>query len=139
MQDQLEIIRKACISVNKSILDLVFGCEVIYKKEHYKVVGTFRTSTINEGLYINAIELNARGYIQHFQLSESKIIGRKIGIADVLAAMLRKNVLAEKNDEPPIWKVNEKTIRLIELYNLLDDDITHQSPECIGALYELLK
>lgn len=151
MQDQLKTIRKACISANPSILDLVFGCVCLCTSpgDSDEYPQTFRVGgeipeTKNGAQITKDIQFSWAGDL--WCIDET--IGRKIGLSDVLLAIrnpkgtlkklgkyyeLRDKLLhiEDSNESDPYY-------HLIVNWNLSMDDITHQSPECISFLANLL-
>jgi len=104
MKNSLEIIRQACITANPIILELKFGCEVELEEEYEYECGIFDKNFIflseigggriadTDDCFDYTLWLSSK-YGQVFSLNEKpdwKIIGRKIGIADVLLALNEK-------------------------------------------------
>ncbi len=65
--------------------------------------------------------------IEHWE-----IFGRKIGVADVVYAYEKINTTHGHDD----FKRNR--VLILDYFNLLDDDLSHQSEETINFLHDLL-
>lgn len=143
---QLEKIREACILANPSIKDLVFGCEVKCRMWNNRPE---KKLIWKNGIFIE--EINGNNYVlfkktgADFAYHEIKIIGRKIGLADVLLAIEKSKDIDILSfwqrfaDYTHLDKSNFQMLYfLISNYNLLKDDLTQQSPETIRLIYKLL-
>lgn len=149
MTNQLAEIKEACIKANEEILWPVFGCCIRNR------AGTVFTISgqINGKPYI--IDHNTGyGHVSIIELTDDisyEILGRKIGIADILLAI-------EKNTKPPaMYQITDNGIftyreskeitatvlnsRFLSTgisYNLLDDNIDHQSQPTIAFIHSVL-
>lgn len=166
MNEQIEAIRKAAIAANPSILDLVFGCEIKAKHPSLPDEPVYRIFDITKGggtKFYKYIHKEYRdwhdiGFMSVFSSTEdilrrqNEIIGRKIGIADVLLAI--EESIADTDDVCVISSVGNIGVfdysilpdtNFFDYYKqninwkLDDDDLNRQSPECVAFIYELLK
>lgn len=151
-QEQIELIRQACIKANESILDLKFGCEVKgldgFKNEFQGIY----LATINQnGTVAIRVSIKREGHVNRLHrissfsvgTNELEIIGRKIGLADILLTI-------EKGDEDSIvgkyrqitkdWDAPFESLLLdvIEKWDKFNDDIDRQSEKTIDFLWSLL-
>lgn len=121
IKDKIECIRKACIASNHSIVDLKFGCKIIFEVEPYmpnmlhRIVGT--------DVYV-VIDENPDAKI----LGEFKIIGRDIRLADVLLAIVKISI----TDKSLVSFIYTE-------WSLVKDSLEDQSPETIEFIFNLLK
>lgn len=156
MQDQLKTIREACIKANPSILDLVFGCifidtqndrNFLMHNENGQLISYAWCGDIHSfpEIYGNMSDEEKKRYrIKRFGINEDgkyediyEIIGRKIGIAEILVAI--KDTGYYFDPQYSNFQSKDKTeAHPFTHYNLLDDDITYQSPECIAFIANLL-
>lgn len=127
MKDQqLQLIREKCIEANPEIVELKFGCVVKYSSKinmtcfHYGV-DTSEYGNGNVGWYF--IKEDGGRYFD--SMPNFPIIGRPIRLSDVLLAMKAKIYHSFVDMDGIIW-------------NLKQDDLTLQSPECIEFIYSLL-
>lgn len=133
---KIDFIRQACIKANPSILNLEFGCEIEIEKFGVgKYLGT--TNDFPTGWF----SLNQEIYplIGH----KYKILGRPIRLADVLVAIGKD---AEKSTDFDLYSDRLNIGHYDEVgyythcrWNLLSDDLTKQSQECVEFIYNLLK
>lgn len=139
----LEIIRKACIAANPSILDLKFGCEVKNKKFGYTFFVSFCDKE-NEVVVYCPKEFDNQFHhdsIEHFEAGKMEILGRPIRLADVLLAIAHKDKRRFCCDELGniLEYSREGKIFAGEVsWNLLADDLTAQSPETLAFFADLL-
>lgn len=82
-KDNLEKIRKACISANPEILALKFGCKLQHK-DYSDTIHIFLN--IKECGWMQAIQL-FNDFVVDIKLDKYKVIGRPIQLADVLLAL----------------------------------------------------
>lgn len=166
MKNDYEIVRAACIKANPEILELKVGCEVEYNDEG-KVrkdvivgfayehtdskallrkyacnadsfrVGNFKVG--NDGFPYVAEKVVCDTYCEMMQYTRpiSSIIGRPIHLADVLLTngiellVMGTGQLFTKND---IGRLVASGV----FWNLREDDLSKQSPECLSFLTTLL-
>ena len=120
-QDKIKRIREIIIKAVPEIVELKFGCEIV----DYGVITK-----------VEGIELRLNGgtkYITKGQVKRGvvKIIGRKIGIADVLVAL-------QENEEMKVVSVAHCQW-LMDSWNLKDDNLDHQPPSVVNPIFDLLK
>lgn len=141
----LEIIRKACIAANPSILDLKFGCEVKNKKFGYTFFVSFCDKE-NEVVVYCPKEFDNQFHhdsIEHFEAGKMEILGRPIRLADVLLAIeSQKNVTVLIDSLGCFMTVmpGEQPVFISALkaqWNLAQDDLTTQSEETLSFLANL--
>lgn len=152
MPNHLETIRAACIEANPEIMELKFGCEV----DAVKGVKTFfvgRNDIEDENYFIDIDQVGS----EDTQFScegncSSKILGRPIRLADVLLAIKEryKNTTGFFMNQYGMFyqmidelKNPDSTDSLLVKYktlgwNLRQDDLSLQSPECLAFLADLL-
>jgi len=165
-QEMISKIRERAIEVNPSILDLVFGCQISRKGSedslrHYKVIEDVGFAANPKKVWINSIPFGAMPLELDKDLIENggefKILGRKIGIADVLFAI--HAIDAEKR---PMYfsagcdggfystqytypdgnhcVIKHEGLRGVGVgWKLNDDNLLNQTDETISFLYELVK
>lgn len=135
MEQNLKIIREAVIKIIPEIMELKFGCETTYGKIglYDKYVKSFLAFSPTG---------DSRIFSEDTNLVE--ILGRPIRLADVLFTM---NKVAQKTDY--IYQVTTNgefvkesretgTTEEVAFWNHIDDDLSHQSPECLEFLAGLL-
>ena len=117
-EQKIEEIRKKAILVNPEIVELKFGCEIKYDNKNVRLVRQGFTGNwlLETGLSVD--------------ISDYKIIGRPIRLADVLLAIMRKS---DYNNP-----TRNETFDLIRLWNCADDNLENQSEEMITFIHELL-
>jgi hypothetical protein len=128
-QEYIEKIRQCAVAANPSIKDLVFGCQVMDTEYG-------RTDIYNFGSMSDTFSFlhreNSEKQVWNSTFKEHfKIIGRKIGIADVLIAI-------GKNE---IYKTPRGCEILQELIGLrwnLKEDLNGQSEETLKFIADLL-
>lgn len=141
MNPNLTIVREAVIKAVPGIMELKAGCMV--KKGNW--VGSI-TSTMNDEngpylfTFITKTPKGLRPISVDMNLEMFEILGHKIGIADVLVALNEKAHDFELEDNRlKTWKLEEDGEHVLtEIWNLLDDDLNHASPECLQFLAGLL-
>lgn len=131
----LEIIKSACVRVNPSIMELGFGCELLYgdvrtrfmchfDKEYYEIFPT----------------VNGNNTVYH---TEIIILGRPIRLADVLLAIYRSGSVPHKEGTTTgenYWKaIVDVVANAKKGWNLLKDNLEDQSPETLQFIADLLK
>lgn len=131
------------------IKELKFGCEFIDKEDGKSYTIVYRNDVENNtGIGKNEVwsvpDYN-KGYIADWRLEMDEyyeIIGRKIGIADVLLVIDRERVETRTLMSSPDTITFEKVQfgkTLIGDWDLKNDDITKQSESAVNFLYDLLK
>lgn len=133
-QEQVELIRQACITANPSIVDLVFGREVAYELDF----GKYRHQ---KGIFLGADKKWARIYspdnlsaatrgVVIRTIAELEVIGRPIQLHDVLLAIKVK-------ERPRFESPNHDIDLVVHAWNLLLP-LDGQSPELIAFVAGLL-
>lgn len=151
-QEKIDFIRSKCIEANPSILDLVFGCEFAFvdeldSEEQGKPKQRDVVVSIASGVdsYQNPFT-HIIGVSNEYDFSskeEIEILGRDIRLPDVLMA-IRKGKYAPSLDfavDPNHISIQEENTDADEMFciwNLLDDNLEHQSEETIEFVYNLL-
>lgn len=132
MQEQLQEIRRKCVEANDDIMKLHFGCELLFEVEPQFTKGLYCISRKTGHYIVNEDNIEAT------ILGEYIILGRKLGIADILLAIgssLKINGLGGFS-----WFIdNEWQDIALPRWNLLEDDITKQSEEALDFIYNLLQ
>lgn len=143
-EQNIEIIRKACIKANPDILKLKFGCEVELNKESKSERMTVVKLLDKTGEYVVTYQDGTQGLNQPDEL---KIIGRPIRLADVLVAMNadRENIwgyylgsdgyLCESIEGDFGTELESTPCR----WNLKNDDLALQPDETLEFLVNILK
>lgn len=152
-----EVIQKA----NPEIMELKFGCEVIAPKGsvfiiigrrlegskklggHTSVQRKYRTPGTVIAIQKDYFEakLDRSQYVQTFLPQQIKILGRPIRLADVLLAMRGRIKIEnglEMMDVKGTYAFSDAQTSLIRPWNLKDDNLDNQSPECKEFLIKLL-
>jgi len=148
MQEKIEAIRQACIKANPGIVELKFGCEIEttrmnIKGEKYMVVsynvvnkrGIYdQLTVIKEG----RVHSKTFGNVCNNGVLDFKfeIIGRKIGLADVLHTIAKTPITKTITS---VSKQGSWIKSVVIKWNLLKDDITLQSEETINFIHSLLE
>ena len=117
---KLETIRKACISANKSILDLKFGCEVLFQNETY--IFLTGDKTIDNWFKV-ILKNNNEGRMFLTYSEEYKIIGRPIKLSDVVL----------------IDEFSSSRYVILDLWDKRNDNLEKQHPKTIDFIYNLIK
>lgn len=137
MEDKLKAIKEACVKANPDIMKLEFGCELEAKEKRLFYVG------YNNQQHCTLLQ-ESQSLLFTDAVKTAKILGRPIRLADVL--------LAIRNQPIPIpWCACDVYGEFLKYYphvkepissgirwNLLEDDLTKQSPETIDFLYDLI-
>jgi len=120
-QEKLERIRRACIEANPSILNLKFGCEVRFDDDEYGERGQYGKVCEWGDVTTGTIKLwcGLSRYVDVDRGKITEVIGRKIGIADILSLLVFMSLKSDRK----IWNVNEKTLYILTIYDLFNDDI----------------
>lgn len=137
-QENLTTIREACIKANPEIMELKFGCEVMYGDD---VQEPRRVTIGNPYAVENNKVFNPWNRDDTSDLFE--ILGRPIRLADVLLAI--KNMLIVVDAEGHFYrcemKLSDKVPKIgkyLGEWNLRDDNLEHQTPETIAFIANLL-
>jgi len=150
MQDKIKQIRKAVIKANPSILDLVFGCEVILSSEEYskqprtlKVLDKREIKGRDTIVEIYERSNNGIGLVFYEDKGHLKIIGRPIRLADVLLAIGTNKVGCDgEGNFSRVRSYEEASKRLspklVCKWNLRDDNLNNQSEETITFIHNLI-
>ena len=136
-QHKIELIRQACIKANPEIMDLKPGCFVRdFLKGAGIVMGVEKNAGEGDCFNIFCTEGDPEVIWQQPRRDLS-VLGRRIGLADVLLAM------------EPMGCTTYAVDRLLNFYvdldsndvrwNLRADDLTQQSDECLTFLVVLLE
>lgn len=94
-QQQLAFIKSKCIAANKSILDLVFGCELKRNDQYgtvYKCVNEHGFACNDEKVWLNSVPFGVME-VERIRIGKDldfEIIGRPIQLPDVLLAIGKK-------------------------------------------------
>lgn len=130
MNPNLTIVREAVIKAVPEIMELKFGCFVEFTGKY------MITAVKNDHTHDPHVDLvNEKGQIEELVTVDIlEILGRKIGIADILVA-IKKSPKCDTYWEYEAasnltWGLNE--------WNLLSDSLEDQSPECLQFLAGLL-
>lgn len=149
MNEKLELIRKACIKANPSIMELGFGCEVEWRDEKATLTGQVFTDSESKERYYS-ITPSLKG-VDTFSEKDGywKILGRPIRLADVLLAIHAQTAdrkvtgfwtVVGENGEFAKLMLHEGELENCNIaWNLLKDDLRQQSEETVDFLYDLLK
>lgn len=143
-QEKIQKIREECIKCNPEIVELKFGCKVILKDScpfvNRLIMGD--SHYLGKYGYEMAYEWGDKGkYSSCHENSDDikEIIGRDIRLADVLYMISEKYKFQSK---PQCIAFNGSFYDngiLLATYNLLDDNLEHQSEECIDFIYNLIE
>jgi hypothetical protein len=141
--EQLDSIRAACMQANPAITALTFGCEIQWvphlvervisepyiparigrklnrEREQFVVVGSLDSPSVTRTVSVKSIA------------EKAQVLGRPIGLADVLLAIQAKLGRPDARN-PESWRV-------IHLWNLRHDSLAAQSEACLACLSELLQ
>jgi hypothetical protein len=165
LPQKLEAIREACIAVNKSILDLKFGCRFTWNYDTWFIncsrckdghIFAFSCSgdkhSFPTEMYVSDEEEWKYKYKsfskEAFESDLFEIIGRDILLSDVLAAMIdriKKQLTDEYREdfsglqgyieEVVTWACN----KIIRSWNLLRPSLDDQDEATVNLIYEILK
>ena len=141
----LQRIRQIIIKNDPSILDLVFGCEGIWKP-HGKVIILHNPPDMMRILNIQYVD--GRFVTTGAPAKAIEIIGRTITLSDVLRAIGTKTKKDYKNgDGEDIFgeTINEADVQyerralgLIRKWNSKDNNLNNQSKECHKSILKIL-
>src|SRR4051812_7937637 len=92
--EHLEKIRAACIAANPSIMELKFGCEVLFKNNFGNYEGIFAGKYNGKLLFYYQFGIKDGQLGKHYAESDKdfEILGRPIRLADVLYTLWQKNL-----------------------------------------------
>lgn len=130
MQEKLQQIKEIIWKANPSILELKFGCEVEYGFEPFDREIVIEGLKTGGGNYVECIKTATYGKLGISNIQ--KILGRKIGLADVLYSIQKAS-----SDFMKEYASNE-AMQVVHKWNLLDDNLDHQSEETITFLHNIL-
>lgn len=120
-------IREACILANPSILDLKFGCEILYIDVRVRYIGMI------EDYYEILPTVNGNNMAHP---SECVILGRPIHLSDVLLA-IPDNYIEIRLSKPIVLLVNHDK-KTNTQWNLHSDSLEDQSLETLAFISSLL-
>lgn len=148
IEQKREVIRKACIAANPEIVELKFGCAILWGKT--PLCGLILNKTY-AGNYLIRIE-GTRTTTTVKERQITKIIGRPIRLADVVLAAKekRKQLLSTKSIDIP--EEVEDWMELLEAegveneleylwyhWKFTQDNLASQEEPTVNFLYEILK
>lgn len=125
-QQKIEDIRKVVIEANPSILDLVFGCEIVSLETRMIFMG--------KGVYWNSYL--GTTFVDMGSLVIDEIIGREIRLSDVLLAIKNSNIRVMC--DVGIFVLPNGNWQTDIQWNLHYDSLSSQSDETISFLWDLL-
>lgn len=148
LQELKEVIQKA----NPEIMDLKLGCEVKLLFDDSDFYGKVKPYWVDSTIIkvspkkavikvINSPFSNPTFDVQQMlEKKELKILGRPIRLADILLACDKKypGQFAVVTDMEIGMIVKEEFVEVLMLYQWKDDNLDHQSQECIDFLHDLL-
>jgi hypothetical protein len=155
-QQKLEAIREACISVNKSITDLVSGCAFTWNHDFWRIncsrceddrIFAFSCTGDKHSFPPEIFSKEDKWEYKYKSFNKSEfesdyfeIIGRDIQLADVLLALQNTNIKVAFYGNNKLWFVFRKTQngRLNVAWNLLLP-LHLQEESTISFIYELIK
>jgi hypothetical protein len=123
-----EQLKKVIQEANPEIMELKFGCEVIYEEKKCKYLHHV------EGWFDVLLPPNYDKGILQVTNPKLKILGRPIRLADVLLAL--DELLVKENSGNR--GRTERTMQILDYWNLKDDNLDHQSEETKQFLIDLL-
>lgn len=130
MTTKLQAVREKIIAAVPSIMELVLGCEVKFRDARFIFI-----SDGMAGLYTI---FNPKSHAIHANPKEVEILGRKIGLADVLLAVERKAL--KDLEERSILPLPRASMfgRIADRWDLKKDDLSLADDRMIHMLYDLL-
>lgn len=142
--EQLDAVKKKVIEVMPDIMKLEFGCEV-----RVHCGGSKRVFEIEKyvGEPIFVLEEGQKDYFRnHLEMRIPKdsiveILGRKIGIADILLAIpdeYKRVLVFGHYSGDRITDFHARILDVLSLWKKENDDLSLQSPETIHFLFNLL-
>ncbi|HEC32990.1 MAG TPA: hypothetical protein ENI63_01890 [Candidatus Kaiserbacteria bacterium] len=143
---KLKTIRKACIKANESILDLKFGCEVLYKHNLYRLINQGESSRGKKWYTFLDVKTDL---IIGDDIKLDEIIGCPITLSDVLLAInhSKKNwdyeeygttIELQAHEDFIEFATNQKGWGNWDLKENLDWHAKN-SPKTIDLIYNLIK
>ena len=139
-QEKINKIRSECIKVNPEIVELKFGCLVNPDVDSIQFVLMDCIGGTKVIEIINDEDVTVFGNPKLVEVK--KVVGRDIRLADVLYMLDSSGMIIGNStcSEGEIISLDEsETLRIIGNWNLLDDNLEHQSEECIDFIYQLIK
>lgn len=156
MNEQIEIIRQACIKANPEIKELKFGCEVYCEQvledetgNYVDMYGIFIHNTNRDEAEVllddvasDDLKDGFHTMIVPYEPKNMEVIGRTIRLNDVLLAIYKINphsLMVAVNGTFYEWEHMDKLPVPKEVqWNIGQDDIRLQSPELIAFLAKVL-
>lgn len=142
-QQKLDAIRLACIAVNPSIKDLVFGCRLLRKGgSEYRCINHIGFGANNKKCWISSVPFGAmpieleKDLIQNG--GEFENIGRDIQLSDVMLAISEKEKLSSRLRSISISGCFYDDGILQARWNLLLP-LHLQEPEVIDFIHKLIQ
>ena len=138
MQNNLKTIREACIKSNPSILNLEFGCEVIFNTRKLFITGH---ALSDEKQVLIGDKFESKYFVKK---SDLEIIGRPIRLADIVLALHTKlsptqDLIFKEIADKVIQDIRNQIMEVVVRWNLKNDNLENQSEETLQFLAELLK
>lgn len=130
--NNLQLIKEACYKANPEIKELKFGCEIVAKKSNktLTVAGQYEGDPLVLDYFTGFPQVVVVDGYMNTDLVE--ILGRPIRLADVLFMIGKtKHVVAVDTDGDFIEATPAE-------WNLLDDNLDHQSQETLQFIGNLL-
>lgn len=125
--NKLQQLREVIIKTQPEIMELKFGCHLLFGD-----VRTCFLSLENDGhqdFYYIFPRVNG---VDSVYPNQVVILGRPIRLVDIVLA------ISEIESGMSAKRFDEVCMRIIQFYNLLDDDLNHQSEAFINFLHGLL-
>lgn len=150
MSPELQAVRAAIIKAVPEIVELKFGCEVLLLRQ------TKKSTLLNFSEKDRYVEVfrNKDGSTLHGDMEiVSQILGRPIRLSDVLVTLEKENprypvVVTQEGYLVGTYRGNMGSCanpfnfkgwyETTQIWNLRQDDLSKQSPECIHFLHTLL-
>jgi hypothetical protein len=143
----LKTVRDACIRANPQILELGFGCEIIGPFGKAIVLAKAKEHIEGAQKFVGQRYSVLRGRTSSFyaRVAIKEILGRKIGLADVLLA-IDYHSNTHNIDVPKFFDVKEDMPnqalflvgKIVYAWNLPKDDLNLQSEPTVQFLADLL-
>lgn len=136
-QDHLTAVRSAIIAAVPSILELKFGCEIKFPKGEIGMIVEEKPSYV---WYIFPDSDEKIKRTKRVVQEYCEIIGRKIGIADVLMAMEKRTVNfgCLNINQGGLMEFESATETKRAQWDLTTDDLNLAKPETVEFLYKIL-
>ena len=139
-QEKLDFVISKVHEAVPEIKELKFGCNV---EDGYGEIWTIiRKEEDGYEMYMQDIDCRAK---HKYQIIEDRIIGRKIGIADIMLTLSEKYDPFNRliiSTTGHFYKQNLNGLHIVpglQRYDFHNDDITKQSEELVDFLYNLFK